>query len=243
MTALGAQPTKTAVRITSSTGNHADIEAASEALAGVMTPEHVKTLRGLSDWKRGIEQGDDAGHAETDIITRKELAEALAKAAHPLFVATPDDAVIPDDPRIDAMETRISALETRSTASLQALSNRLQSVESSARRAGSGLTSGETEKLVASLIDSKLALAPGRGVGVGNLSPELTTLGARLDDLAAKITRLDLQPELAPDSREHLTQMFAALADLNERVASIETVLATLKMLAAYKAEATTEAA
>jgi len=224
MTDLGAQPTKTGVRVTSTSGQHADIPAASESHAGVMTAEHVRTLRALDDWKRGIEQGRDAGSA---------------KAAHPLFAATADGAVFAADPRVEAMEARLAAAETRSTASLQAMSSRLQAVESSARRAGAGLTSGEAEKLVASLIDTKLALAPAHGAA-DSVTPELVTIGARIDDLAAKVARLSAAPDLIPDSREHLSQVFAALSDLNERVTGIETVLDTLKMLAAYKAAATT---
>lgn len=216
MADLGAQPTKTGVRVTSTSGQHADIPAASESHAGVMTAEHVRTLRALNDWKRGIEQGRDAGSAE--------LADGAVSAA---------------DPRLAAMETRLSGLETQSTAALQAMSSRLQAVESSARRAGAGLTSGEAEKLVASLIDTKLALAPAHGAA-DSVTPELVTIGARIDDLAAKVARLSAAPDLIPDSREHLSQVFAALSDLNERVTGIETVLDTLKMLAAYKAAATT---
>lgn len=215
MADLGAQPTKTGVRVTSTSGQHADIPAASESHAGVMTAEHVRTLRALDDWKRGIEQG--------------------ATASSLLITA----GAIPADPRVEAMEARLAAAETRSTASLQAMSSRLQAVESSARRAGAGLTSGEAEKLVASLIDTKLALAPAHGAA-DSVTPELVTIGARIDDLAAKVARLSAAPDLIPDSREHLSQVFAALSDLNERVTGIETVLDTLKMLAAYKAAATT---
>lgn len=224
-TNLGAQPTKTSVRVTSTSGQHADIPAASESHAGVMTAEHVRTLRALDDWKRGIEQGRDA-----------------AKAAHPLFAATADGAVFAADPRVEAMEARLAAAETRSTASLQAMSIRLQAVESSARRAGAGLTSGEAEKLVASLIDTKLALAPAHSAA-DSVTPELVTIGARIDDLAAKVARLSAGPDLIPDSREHLAQVFAGLADLNARVSRIEMVLETIKRLAAYKAEEASEAA
>lgn len=251
MTDIGILPTKTGVRVNSSTGRHGDIPAVEESLAGVMTPALLKILNELDRWKRGIESGNDGSRAETDVITRKELQEEISRVVKSAQLApalyqvpagmAPEYADTTLAPRVDAVERRMSALEGNAQQNAETLSTRLQAVEQSARRTGSpSLTSGEIEKLVQSLVRAELALSrPEVGKDYG---PELTILKAKLDDLAKVVVHFAGteqaqggeadQPVLA-----RITMMIEAMADLQNRLVKVETVMATLKMLAEHRAK------
>lgn len=83
----GAMPTRTSVEISIGT-EKANVAAASERAAGVMTAEHVRVLEELQRWRVGVETGTDAGNIRTDIITRGELVAESARIAEAVKAAT-----------------------------------------------------------------------------------------------------------------------------------------------------------
>lgn len=83
----GAMPTRTSVEISIGT-DKANVPAATERQAGVMTAEHVAALEDLRRWRVGVETGTDAGDLRTDIITREELTAESARIVEAVKVAT-----------------------------------------------------------------------------------------------------------------------------------------------------------
>lgn len=101
MADIGAIPTKTTVRITSTTGDFGTISAATESAAGVMTANHVKSLNQVLAW--GMLNGlAPAEPADTSNLARRdEVAAALRVVAEH------------HTPQIEKLMGEIAALRSR----------------------------------------------------------------------------------------------------------------------------------
>lgn len=101
MADIGAIPTKTTVRITSTTGDFGTIPAATEASAGVMTAHHVKSLNQVLAWGmlNGLAPAEPAD--TSNLVRREEVAAAIRVVAEQ------------HAPQIEKLTAEIAALRSR----------------------------------------------------------------------------------------------------------------------------------
>lgn len=115
MTNIGVQPTKNSIRLTSSTGDHGTLPAATESSAGIATAEQVKRWNEAWQWlSLAREDGSMMiGPPPVDLsayVTRAEVQNALqrvSQVAPPPAVQQPP---IDITPRVKALESAIGTL-------------------------------------------------------------------------------------------------------------------------------------
>lgn len=216
--ALGALPTKTAVQISDGSGNKAEIPAAYEGAAGVMTPEHVKDLKSLMAWREAILTGGDrGGKASADVVTRSELNEALALAS-----------------------SRASNPETLTDARIAALEDRATRVASAIAQIKAAPDVAEVKRMVRDAVASELAARPASSQpSQRSDASEIALLNAKVNDLAEALTTFAAaaanSASLGSPSLKPLADM---INDLNDRLTSVENVLVTIKRMAGFRSDA-----
>lgn len=126
MADIGVQPTKTAVRVTSSNGDHGTIPAATPSAAGCMTAEQAKQLDELytafhsSDGQALVIQAPQRG----DMVSRGDLRAALAEMQRAIAANMP--AALPAQSltdRLEQIETALSAPPLPDTSLLERMAN------------------------------------------------------------------------------------------------------------------------
>lgn len=79
MASIGCLPTKNTIRITSDTGAHGTIQAATPSTAGCMSAEQAKQLEACFAAIQGGAQPTVIIEPAPDVVTRGEMAQALAQ--------------------------------------------------------------------------------------------------------------------------------------------------------------------